>query len=235
MKQKTLIAFLSILLLVLSINFVCAQTKEPDEEVVQSVREQIQKQVEERVANLLEENKKRGWSGVILKSDNTGFEIENSFANSTREVLIGPDTTIISETRQSLDIEDLVVGKKILAMGYLNGENILLGKRILVIEEDDSQRNRFPAFGTLSDKSLNEKIITVVSEKGKDDIHQLTINSKSIIETLDKEKVVYDDLVSGSKVALVYENDEDEKIVLSMKILKENNQSEPSPSPSEKE
>lgn len=235
MKQKTLITFLSVLFLSLSINFVYAQTMEPDEEVVQSVREQIQKQVEEKVANLLEENKKRGWSGVILKSDNTGFEIKNSFTNSTREVLIGPDTTVISETRQSLDIEDLTIGKKILAMGYLNGENILLGKRILVISEDNSQRNRFPVFGTLSDKSLNEKIITVVSEKDKDDIHQLTINSKSIIETLDKEKVVYDDLTSGSKVALVYESDENEKIVLSMKILKENNQPEASPVPTEEE
>ncbi len=229
MNQKSLIIFLSALLLFLSINFSHAQTQEPDDEVVQGVREQIQKQVEERVTSLLEENKKRGWSGTIIKSDNTGFQIDNSYTNTTREVLVDPDTSIISETRQNLDIEDLTVGKKILAMGYLNGENILVGKRVLVIGEDDSQRNRFPAFGTLSDKSINEKIITVVSNKDKDIILQLTINSKSTVETLDENKVDYDDLVAGSKVALVYEDSEDEKIVLSMKILDKNDQPQATP------
>jgi len=95
-------------------------------------------------------------------------------------------------------------------MGYLNGENLLLGKRIQILDKSET-RDRFSTLGVVSDKSISEKIITLTPIKNKDLTLQLNLNQQTVIKSLAGNRLSYENLNLGDKIAAVYQEVEEEK------------------------
>ncbi len=197
-----------------------AVTQTSTNTATQKIRDEIQKKVEEKVKGIINEKKKKGWVGIVKSKDEVSLKLETT-QGEEREVLIDPETTVISSKRKKISLNKIVVGKKLLAMGYLNGENILLGKRIISLEKEEPV-NHFASFGTVSDRSISQKIITLTPSANKDQALEIVIINKTKISSFEKDDLGYDDLVPGSKVAIIYQNnpkDEKEKQALVIKIV----------------
>ncbi len=224
MKIKTFLVRLIFLLTIL-----VPQTKSPNNFLVraenatesnqlnQQFKQNLKEMVADKIKNIIEAKKKRGWVGIITAKDETSIKIETA-TNQVREILLDTQTTVISEQRKPVNLEDLIVGKRILAMGYLNSDDLLLGKRIQILNQP-KPKNRFCLVGIISDKSVNEKIVTLTPIKNKDNPFQLTINNQTRIRSIDQNNLDYQDLSIGNKIATIYQEVNGEKKALLIMVL----------------
>lgn len=187
------------------------------DEKIQGIRDEVRKAVEEKLQDVLDQDIKKGWVGTIKNKDVTSLIIEDDQGNQ-KEVLYDSETVIVSENRKSLTIDDLAVGKNILAMGYLQSSKIMEGKRIVFIEQQE-QSLVFSAIGIISDKSIETKLVAITPPKDKDQVIELEINDYSTILSKDGQDIDYDDLEIGQKIVVVFKQSESKNSVKAMRIV----------------
>jgi len=187
------------------------QEKTKEKQITESVR----KLVEEKVQQLLAERKKTGWLGTVQEKNTISLTIETR--RGTREVLFSEETRIVNLKSQPQDLNDLTTGKKIVALGYQQGENILEAKRIIVVENPSSVKTAL--LGRVSDKSTIEKLLVITPANDKDQTVEITISPETKILNIKNEEVAYEDLEKGQRVGLVYKKTTEGNLALLIKIL----------------
>jgi len=188
-----------------------------DDSRIQEIKETIRQKVEEKLDQAISEQKKVGWLGIIKMIDSSTITLESSEGNE-RQVLFSDETIVVTQKSQKLKIEDLTEGKKIVALGFQESESIADAKRIILVSED-SESNKLPLLGTISDKSQVEDLIVVTPLRNKDQALEITVSTKAQIVDQEGKELNYDSLKKGQKVALVYQVDEEENTALLIKIL----------------
>jgi len=182
---------------------------------IEEIRDSIRQQVEEKIEQILAERKKVGWVGIIKQKGVTSFTLETR--KGEREVLFSEETRVVNRRSQKKSLEDLTEGKQIAALGYQQGESILEAKRIILIEKPKPPKAAL--VGLISDKSSVEKLLVITPIQDKSQVVEIVIGEKSKITNAADEKVTYEELNKGQKVAVVYEEDEEQKEALLIKIL----------------
>jgi len=183
---------------------------------IQEIKETVRQKVEEQLNQVIAEQKKIGWLGVIKMIDASIITLENS-EGIERQILFNDETTIVSQKSQKLKIEDLTEGNRIVALGFQEGENIADAKRIILTEE--AEINKFPLIGTISDKSQVEDLIVITSAQNKDQTLEISITAQSEIINENEEKGNYESLKKGQEIALVYQATEKINTAFLIRIL----------------
>jgi len=179
------------------------------------ITESVRKLVEEKVQQLLTERKKIGWLGTIQERNTISLTIETR--KGAKEILFSEDTKVVNLKSQSQDLDYLTEGKKIVALGYQQGENILEARRIIVVENPSFVK--VALLGRVSDKSTVEKLLVITPANDKDQTVEIIISSKTKILNIKNEKVAYENLEKGQRVGLVYKKTTEDNLALLIKIL----------------
>lgn len=196
------------------------ETAKTVDEKIQGIRDEVKKAVEEKIQEIVDQEIKKGWVGIIKSKDKTILVIEDKQGNQ-KEILYDNETTIIGENRKTLTIDDLVIGKNILAMGYLQSAKILEGKRILFIEEENKNEVH-SIIGVISDKSRDTKLIAIIPSKDKERVVEINIETKTGITLDDNNKTgLYDDLEIGQKIVIVFSIMDTENVAKILKVVSE--------------
>ena len=117
-------------------------------------------------------------------------------------------------------LENLETGSFAIGMGYLEENNLLETKR-LVIGKKTELPAREVAFGQVTDISSEEEILTIKNEK-KNLIYTIEIDSKTVITKKTDGKVTkikFADIVEDDKLVAVGAPSENEHKIITAKII----------------
>lgn len=209
----------------------------PDERIKQQVQERM-----EKVLSTAEEGRKRALVGTLKSIANSTLTIETRDENFQAKV--ADDAIIINEDREEIELNDLIIGSNVIAIGYFDNQNVLDARRVVVTEkfqipETDS------VFGLVTDISQEEKILTIKHPKNQAvymiDVGTETEITKSVEGEL--EEIKFSDIEENDRLVVIGELGENEEKIITAKLIHvfspltaavpeaEEEQESPSPSP----
>lgn len=181
-----------------------ASSIEEDQDKIDDLREEIKKKVEEKLETITSQKEARGWVGVIEEKGKADFKIK--VGQETRTINLADEIKIIDLKRREIEFEDLEVGQRAIFMGYLQADGNMEVKRITLLEEEEKEREIKITLGVISDKSEEEEILSITPFKNENGEEELVLTSKTIIyqkTEKGREKIKYDNLEAGQKIAVV--------------------------------
>lgn len=221
---------------------VMAQTEEepspsPDDE-------RIKQKVEERIEKVLsdaEERRKQALVGELKEIANSTLTIETDLGDIQTKVMT--DAAILNLEREEIELGDLEIGSKIISMGYLDDQDILEAKRVVVVEKFQIPTSE-AFFGIVTDISQEETIFTIKNPKDQT-IYTVEMGTnvkitKSVEDEI--ETVKFEDIQEDGHIVVVGEPEENEEKMITAKLIhiipveteipEVGEKTQPSPSPS---
>lgn len=234
MKKFTICLILTICFLFF-VNRVIAQSSpepspSPTDEVTQKVQERM-----EKVLESAEEKSKRAYVGTLKSISNSTLTIETRLGDF--QIKVVTDAVILNQKREEIELGDLELGSKIIAMGFLNEQNVLEVKRILVIEKFQTPAVEV-AFGIVTDISKDEKVLTVKHPK-KQTIYMVEVTNNTKITKKVEGKiqtVKFSDIKENDRLVAIGKPGLNEEKIITAKLIhvipgKAVGQQSPSPTP----
>ncbi len=169
-------------------------------EKIEDIRKQIEESVKTKLDEIINKQERRGWVGKITQVNTIGFEIETN--GEDRSVTLNDQAVIINQNRQTISLENLEIGQRVIAMGEVQIDGSLDAKRVVITNEKEDD-NRQPIFGEISETAAQDEIILV---KNTDQSYELIFNEKSTLKQRlngEIEEIEYQDLVPEQKIAAV--------------------------------
>lgn len=179
-----------------------AQSPTPQEE---EISPDIKEKVQERIEAIQEStNRKAAFFGTITDVSNSTLTIESE--KGERKIKTDEETESLGTKGQAIELDDLEIEDFIIALGYLESDGYLLGKRISVLaEEPEPVEPKEAVYGEVADISKEEEVISLSSLK--DDItYEIDVTSKTTIETKVGEKIKeidFEEIEIGARLAAV--------------------------------
>jgi len=138
---------------------------------IQSIREVVQQKVKEKL-NIITtpSSKPKSFFGSIKKI--TGLQIEISQNNENKTIVITEETTFVNLKKSKISLKELKVGDEILAMGYMNSQNQLEAKRIVIIEINKIKNNNQIINGQVVDVSQSSPVFIIVPLNNKNNQYE---------------------------------------------------------------
>ena len=219
MKKKIIIPLiLTVAFLLLAIGARAASpAPTATDSAVQEIRNKVKEIVQEKIKDT-QKGQKAGFFGEISKITDSTLTLQTN--QGDKELQIATDAAIIKSGKKAT-LEDLETGLFAIAMGYLENNNLLNTKR-LVIGKKTELPAREVAFGQVTDVSSEENILTIKNEK-KSLIYTIEINNKT---AMTKEadgkttKVKFGDIVKGDKLVAVGAPSENEHKIITAKVIR---------------
>lgn len=164
------------------------------------VRDAVKEKIEEKLGEILSKQKKRGWIGIITDVSATGFKMKVN--EETRTATLSDQATIINKNRQQIKFKDLAVDQRIIAMGYVQIDETLDARRIVLIGEREPRKTE-SIFGTIKEKAEQEKIVLV---KNGEESYELIFDKNSVLEQRqdsETEEIDYEGLTVDQKLVAI--------------------------------
>lgn len=186
-----------------------AATPQPtisDTDIRESLQDRLRKAAEEKsdVANqIFSAKQKRAIVGTLKDLTNNTLTIQLKAGGTKLAALT--DKTVFVRKGKTVSQSDLVIGDYTIAMGYMNGNNLLEAKRVVAVEKPTERPPRKIFIGTVTTVDAKRKSFTVVSDRPAElggpetlsvtvsksidiDLSKLTADTKIIIVALPNEK-----------------------------------------------
>jgi hypothetical protein len=183
-----------------------AQTPSPEPvEEEDEISPEIKEKVQERIEAIKETgSKKAAYFGTLTNISSSTLTIES--AKGERKIQADEEADFLGKKGQAIDLEDFEIDDFIIALGYIETDGLLLGKRISVLsEEPEPAEPREAVYGEVADVSSEEEVISLSSLKDNT-IYEIEITSKTTIEKKVGEKteeIEFDEIEIGDRLAAV--------------------------------
>lgn len=179
-----------------------AQTPSPEVagEKIDEIRKQVEESVKTKLDEIINKQERRGWVGKISEVNAIGFQIETN--GEVRSVTLNDQAVIINQNRQTITLENLETGQRVIAMGEAQIDGSLDAKRVVITGEQEAD-NRQPIFGEIAETAAQDQIILV---KNKDQSYELIFDENSLLKqrfNSEIEEINYRDLTSNQKIVAV--------------------------------
>lgn len=143
-----------------------------------AIREAVQEKIEEA------QNKPKAYLGIITDIVENTVQIKN-LEGEIKQIAVSDQTVFvkINKVKQTLKFSDIAIGDFLVNMGYVDSNNVLTAKRVLVTTEP-KKPDRVSVFGIVTSIGKNEITVTKV---GSND--QLSISPEvGAVVTSESEK-----------------------------------------------
>ena len=170
-----------------------------DEEIKESIKERLEKVSQDDESSFV----KRAWVGTIEDITNSTLTLLTD--STTRQAQVAGDASVVDEDRSQIDTDELEIGSFVIAMGFINGNEVLDAQRVVVAQEPESTSAQ-STFVTITD--IDDDIITVTDDQ--DQSFQLaTTDDTTITQTVDDEQteIELSDLQIGDQLVIIAEVD----------------------------
>lgn len=144
-------------------------TKSPQASSDGSIREKVQKKVEEVLSS------PKAALGVVTDISGTTIQIKGVFSD-IRQIAVSKDTVVVKGV-QTVKLTDIAIGDFILGMGFKNGNGILDTKRILITTPIQDPNRKILA-GKISD--VTKKDITIFPSGGESPVAGTPVKGSDI-------------------------------------------------------
>jgi hypothetical protein len=151
-------------------------TPEASSSAVDDLRDKVKEIVREKIEET-QKGQKAAFFGEISKITEEALTLKTT--QGEKQLKIATDTAFIGKGNKKITLDDLKADSFAIAMGFLEDNNLLQTKR-LVISEKTQTSDREMAFGKITDISSEEEILTIKNEK-KNMIYTVEINDKTTI------------------------------------------------------
>lgn len=166
---------------------------------------EILERVEERIEEV-KRNAKAYIGGITDITDST-IQIQNE-KEGIQQISISDQTDFvrINSTTEALDLEEIAIGDFIVAMGYLNGSDVLVSSRFLVMDQPE-KTTRTAIYGEIEKASAEE--ILLLDENGNSYIVESTLGTDVVLfEEGENVEVNISEIETGDTVIAVGELEE---------------------------
>jgi len=183
-----------------------AQTPSPEPvEEEDEISPEIKEKVQERIEAIKETgSRKAAYYGTLTDISNSTLTIESE--KGERKIQTDEETELIGENSQEIELEDLEIDDFIIALGFIETDGLLLGKRVTVLsEEPEPAESREAVYGEVADVSQEEEVISL-SHLIDETIYEIEIISKTIIQKKTGEKIEeieFEEIEIGDRLAAV--------------------------------
>lgn len=180
-------------------------TPTPGEEEEEEISPEIKEKVQERIEAIQESGlRKAAYFGTITDVSNSTLTIDS--VKGERKIQTDEETDFIGEKGVAIELEDLEIDDFVIALGYLETDGLLQGKRISVLsEEPEPAEPREAVYGKVADISSEEEVISLSSLK-EEITYEIDVTSKTTIEKKVDEKteeIDFDEIEIGDRLAAV--------------------------------
>ncbi|MEI8068130.1 MAG: hypothetical protein WCG91_04275 [Candidatus Shapirobacteria bacterium] len=165
---------------------------------VQKLRETVQQKVKEKLQQITSPaetitNGPKSFFGTITKIETTQITID--YKNSSKVLSIGESTSFIDAKRNKTQLDKIKIGQDVLALGYLNSDDSLDTKRLIITDLKTIENNNQVVIGKIVDISKTSPIFVLIPSKDKNNQFQIKNDSKTT------------KLASGDKVIVIIKPD----------------------------
>lgn len=186
---------------VCSLSLTKSSAQTPTEEIDPEIKEKVQERIE---AIQESANRKAAYFGTITDVSNSTLTIESE--KGERKIKTDVETNFLGAKGQAIKLADLEIEDFIIALGYLESDGYLLGKRISVLaEEPEPVEAKEAVYGEVADISEEEEVISLSSLKDET-TYEIKITSKTLIEKKVDEKteeIKFKEIEIGDRLAAV--------------------------------
>jgi len=189
---------------------------EQTEEEIKEIREAVKKKVQEKIQQITSSvglNEKRSWYGTIESIEEQELKIK-SREDLIRTIRFSSNTDIINLKRQNITFEELKEGQQILAMGIIEEENTLEGRRVLVVPSITDWSQTKAVYAKISDISTDSEVLVLTPLQNKDEQYEVKMDSKT------KSNTEFADFESGQKIIAILTQSENGKLTYTARRLK---------------
>lgn len=218
MKKLTIFWLLAISFLLLAKNITAiSPTPEATSAAVNDIRTKVKEIVQEKL-DQAQKGQKMAFVGTI--SEINGLNLTLQTNEGDKQLNVATDAAIIGKGGKKITTKDLKSGLFTIVMGYLQ-ENDVLGVRRLVVSEKSKVVANEIAFGKVTDISKEENVITIKNEN-KNIIYTVEMTDKTVItKKVDGkvQKVKFEVIEVGDHLIAIGVPTENEHKIITAKII----------------
>lgn len=181
---------------------------------------QILEAVRERIRERQLTAQRRAYVGTLKSIADTTLILECK--DGIKQAEVSTEAAIIrisAKTKKEIKFEDLVLGDLTIAMGYLDDNEVLEAKRV-IIQEKPEEVKRKAIYGLVEKVDVEEKAITIKGFK-KEEIWSLKITSKTEITKKiedEIEKIKLQEIEPGDRLIAIGTPEEEENLLTTHRI-----------------
>lgn len=103
----------------------------PTDEKIQEIRDVVKEKVLEKIQEIKDKITKKGYVGILREMTDSTLTLETLAGE--RMVTVDNEATIIGTSKKAIKVKELEIDQKLIAMGTIDDNNILVAKRIIVV------------------------------------------------------------------------------------------------------
>ena len=190
------------------------------DENIQKIRQAVQQKVKEKLASITSTTTgKKAFIGTITTINQNDITI--SYRDQTHQLTVDEETVFINTKRNKTTLDKIPEGQAVLAMGYLNEEQILETKRLIAVDAASLEERKHIVVGQIVDISQSSSIFVLIPSGDKDIQYQLKTDSKTETILKDKTAIKFNELENGQKVIVIFSpTQKNSKTYYAHKIIK---------------
>lgn len=178
-------------------------TQAPKQEVLDLVTKKVKEMLNQEPTTV--STGPKSFIGTISQKSDSQLTI--NYQNQDKIILVDTDTVVINAKKTKIKFSDLKSGQSILALGYLDAQNQLTAKRVIITDLKTIENNDQVVIGIISDISKSTSILSIIPIKNKNTTYQITTDSKTKIINKDNSENKLSSLTKGQKVIIIIKPD----------------------------
>jgi len=178
-------------------------TKAPTKEVLDLVTKKVKEMLNQESTTV--STGPKSFIGTISQISDTQLTI--NYKNQDKVILIDADTIFINAKKVKIKFSDIKSTQSILAMGYLNAQNQLTAKRIIITDLKAIENNNQVVVGTIVDISKSSPIFVLIPIKNKNTQYQITTDTKTDVVDQNGQEIKLSSLTAGQKIITIIKPD----------------------------
>jgi hypothetical protein len=186
-----------------------------DDDVKEKIKEKFNETVDKDLDEVEEEIKEEAssklyaWTGTVTEND--GQEIKVETLEGEKKLKADSEATIftlVDGVKQDLEAEEIEKGQYLIAMGVKEEEDLILGKRIIVLDEKPAVTKRKVVSGLVTEVDVDKDVVAI---ENNGETEALGFNEKTALKIVGiKSPIVEDIQIDDFLSAIVTVGDDDE-------------------------
>ncbi len=175
---------------------------------IQAIREAVQQKVKDKLKEITSPSQvKKSLIGTVIQIDSSSVTIEHK--GSTQKLMIESDLTLVNSLGNKVTLDKIKIGQDIIAMGIDDASSSTFSlKRIVLIDLKKINFSRTIVVGKIVDISKTSSLLTLVSDRNKNDLYQIKTDTKTELVNKNKQKIKSSDISLGKRVIGILVPDE---------------------------
>lgn len=186
----------------------------PDEEIKENIKDRLEKAIKDQETTI---QLKRAWVGTLESIANHTLTIETRDGPKLASISAESDFVRLPK-RTKITAEDLKIGSFTIVMGYLDGNQVLNARRVVIQEEAPETPSRQAHFVISFEYDKDDDSITANLTSGETQEFELNKNTEITIgENSEIEEAEIDDLENAQRAIIIIKiEDEEEEITTTL-------------------